>query len=312
MREPPVTAKREAIRVLVFSASLRAESLNTRLAKLAARVIEDHGGTVDLAAMSEFDCPSYNQDAQATGFPPGAEQFRSRLEDVDAFVIASPEYNGSLPGVLKNAVDWVSRYKPQPFNAKQGMLISASHRWSAATAASGPCACRSSISARACTRTCFHSPRPTRHSPPTARSPTRHCRIGSTRRSSDSSIWSKPPSTIRAPRRPGSSFWESTQTRQSIASSRLDALIRSPSLRVRSITHPWLGGIDAAHLVGSPVARAGRRSAAGPRRGGAPRQDLPTLHLLEREGPAVSGRHGRLRFGNRAACRSLRSRRECR
>jgi len=126
MREPPVTAKREAIRVLVFSASLRAESLNTRLAKLTARVIEDHGGTVDLAAMSEFDCPSYNQDAQATGFPPGAEQFRSRLEDVDAFVIASPEYNGSFPGGLKNAIDWVSRYKPQPFNAKQGMLISAS------------------------------------------------------------------------------------------------------------------------------------------------------------------------------------------
>jgi len=121
-----VTAKREAIRVLVFSASLRAKSLNTRLAKLAARVIEDHGGTVDLAAMSEFDCPSYNQDAQATGFPPAAEQFRSRLEDVDAFVIAAPEYNGSFPGVLKNAIDWVSRYKPQPFNAKQGMLISAS------------------------------------------------------------------------------------------------------------------------------------------------------------------------------------------
>jgi NAD(P)H-dependent FMN reductase len=112
--------------VLVFSASLRAESLNARLAKLAARVIEDHGGTVDLAAMSEFDCPSYNQDAQATGLPPGAEQFRSRLEDVDAFVIAAPEYNGSFPGVLKNAIDWVSRYKPQPFNAKQGMLISAS------------------------------------------------------------------------------------------------------------------------------------------------------------------------------------------
>src|SRR5467141_4605224 len=126
MREPPVTAKREAIRVLVFSASLRAESLNTRLAKLAARVIGDHGGTVDLAAMSEFDCPSYNQDAQATGFPPGAEQFRRRLEDVDAFVIASPEYNGAFPGVLKNAIDWVSRYKPQPFNAKQGLLMSAS------------------------------------------------------------------------------------------------------------------------------------------------------------------------------------------
>jgi NAD(P)H-dependent FMN reductase len=75
--------------------------------------------------MKEFDCPSYSQDEQTT-FPPGAEQFRSRLEDVDAFVIASPEYNGSFPGLLKNAIDWVSRYRPQPFNAKQGMLISAS------------------------------------------------------------------------------------------------------------------------------------------------------------------------------------------
>jgi len=120
-------AEREAVRVLVFSASLRAESLNTRLANLARGVIENHGGTVDLATMKEFDCPSYNQDAQsATGFPPGAEQFRSRIEDVDAFVIASPEYNGSFPGVLKNVIDWVSRYRPQPFNAKQGMLISTS------------------------------------------------------------------------------------------------------------------------------------------------------------------------------------------
>src|SRR6266568_364488 len=98
-------AEREAVRVLVFSASLRAESLNTRLANLARGVIENHGGTVDLATM---------------------EQFRSRIEDVDAFVIASPEYNGSFPGVLKNVIDWVSRYRPQPFNAKQGMLISAS------------------------------------------------------------------------------------------------------------------------------------------------------------------------------------------
>ncbi len=120
-------AEREAVRVLVFSASLRAESLNTRLVNLARGVIENHGGTVDLATMKEFDCPSYDQDAQrATGFPPGAEQLRSRIEDVDAFVIASPEYNGSFPGVLKNVIDWVSRYRPQPFNAKQGMLISAS------------------------------------------------------------------------------------------------------------------------------------------------------------------------------------------
>ncbi len=117
----------EPVRFLVFGASLRAKSLNARLAQLAARVIQDRGGVVDLAAMPEFDGPSYDQSVQANeGFPPGAEAFRSRLEATDAFVIASPEYNFSMPGALKNAIDWVSRFKPQPFNERHGLLLSAS------------------------------------------------------------------------------------------------------------------------------------------------------------------------------------------
>ena len=120
-------AQREPVRFLVFSASLRAESLNSRLAGLAGRVIEEHGGTVDVAAMVDFDGPSYDQDVQTRdGFPPGAEEFRRRLEANDAFVIASPEYNGSMPGLLKNAIDWASRYRPQPFNGRHGILVSAS------------------------------------------------------------------------------------------------------------------------------------------------------------------------------------------
>ena len=111
---------------LVFSASLRTESLNTRLAHLAARAIEDRGGTVELHAMRDFDCPSYDGDGQQRGFPPGAELLRDRLEACDAFVIASPEYNASLPGVIKNALDWVSRFRPQPFNELHGLLLSAS------------------------------------------------------------------------------------------------------------------------------------------------------------------------------------------
>ena len=121
------TASREPVRFLVFSASLRAESLNSRLARLAARTIEQHGGTVDVASMESFDAPSYDQDVQdADGFPPGAAEFRRRIEATDAFVIASPEYNSSMPGLLKNAIDWVSRYRPQPFNARHGLLLSAS------------------------------------------------------------------------------------------------------------------------------------------------------------------------------------------
>jgi len=77
--------------------------------------------------MSDFDSRSYNQDAQTKdGIPPGAEQLRRRLEANDAFVIASPEYNGSMPGLLKNLIDWVSRFRPQPFNGKQALLMSAS------------------------------------------------------------------------------------------------------------------------------------------------------------------------------------------
>ena len=117
---------RRPVSFLVFSASLRAGSLNTKLAKLAAAAIERHEGKADLVAMSAFDCPSYSQDAQAAGVPPGATELRNRLEANDGLVIASPEYNGSMPGAVKNVIDWVSRFRPQPFNTKHALLLSAS------------------------------------------------------------------------------------------------------------------------------------------------------------------------------------------
>jgi NAD(P)H-dependent FMN reductase len=115
------------VRLLVFSASLRADSLNTRLARLARSAIERHGAGVDFGAMREFDGPSYDQDLEARqGLPPGPRELHRRLEATDAFVIASPEYNASVPGHLKNVIDWVSRVRPQPFNARHGLLLSAS------------------------------------------------------------------------------------------------------------------------------------------------------------------------------------------
>ncbi len=122
-----VASSREPVRFLVFAASLREGSLNEQLAKLVARTITHHGGMVDLAEMSSFNTPSFDQDVQDTeGFPPGAEEFRRRLEMNDAFVISSPEYNASLPGLLKNSIDWVSRFQPQPFNERHAFLLSAS------------------------------------------------------------------------------------------------------------------------------------------------------------------------------------------
>ena len=123
----PGSPRRQPVRFLVFSASLRRDSLNARLAELAAAAIEAGGGDVDVAAMRDFDAPSYDQDVQRDeGFPPGAEEFRRRLEACHGFVVASPEYNASMPGVLKNAIDWVSRLPNQPFAGKPIALQSAS------------------------------------------------------------------------------------------------------------------------------------------------------------------------------------------
>ena len=122
-----VQARREPVRFLVFSASLQADSLNSRLAVLAADIIEANGGEVDRASMADFDTPSFHADLLATqGQPDGAEEFCRRLQRSDAFVISSPEYNYSMPGGLKNTIDWVSRNDPQPFDSRHGLLLSAS------------------------------------------------------------------------------------------------------------------------------------------------------------------------------------------
>ncbi|UXY25354.1 NADPH-dependent FMN reductase [Streptomyces sp. HUAS TT20] len=119
--------------------ALRADSANARLASPLARLISDTGATVDLAAMRDFDMPLYGGDMEATeGLPPGALARRERLEKSDSVVISSPEYNASLPGVLKNALDWVSRVRPQPFKTKHAMLVPPLRPWSAGTAGCGP------------------------------------------------------------------------------------------------------------------------------------------------------------------------------
>ena len=121
------SGKRCSTSYLIFGASLRENSFNKRLASLAANVVKDAGGTVVQASMSDFDCPSYNGDVEAgDGIPAGADRFRSKLVSTDGLIISSPEYNASMPGVLKNLIDWASRYKPQPFKGRHVLLMSAS------------------------------------------------------------------------------------------------------------------------------------------------------------------------------------------
>jgi len=115
------------VRLLAFAASLKRESLNRKLINLAVELAREAQVEVDLADFREFDMPLYDADLQSSaGFPEGARELARRIEAADGLMIASPEYNYSLPGTLKNAIDWVSRMKPMPLRGKHGVLLAAS------------------------------------------------------------------------------------------------------------------------------------------------------------------------------------------
>lgn len=95
------------MKVLAISGSLRRNSWNRKLLKLAVEVLIQRG-----AEVVEFDLtplPIYNGDIEAQGLPPSALALRTAIKDADAVVIASPEYNGTMTSAIKNAVEWASR-----------------------------------------------------------------------------------------------------------------------------------------------------------------------------------------------------------
>jgi chromate reductase, NAD(P)H dehydrogenase (quinone) len=114
-------------RVLVLGASLRKESFNVRLAGLAARTAREQGAEVTTVGFGELAVPPLDTDLlESDGVPDGARRFGDLLTAADAFVIAAPEYNYSVSGVLKNLIDWTSRIRPWPFTGRHGLLLSAS------------------------------------------------------------------------------------------------------------------------------------------------------------------------------------------
>jgi len=116
------------MKILVFGASLRKASLNKKLALQAAEfLVTDGGHEVDYADFREFEMPVYDGDLEeASGIPSGAQKLIERMRAADAIVISTPEYNGGIPGPLKNAVDWISRVRPTAFKGKPLLLLGAS------------------------------------------------------------------------------------------------------------------------------------------------------------------------------------------
>src|SRR6201988_5555842 len=105
----------KAITVLGICGSLRAGSYNSAALRTAIE-LRPPGMTIETADIAAF--PLYNEDVRAQGSPPPVETLRRQIAAADALLFVTPEYNYSIPGVLKNAIDWASRPPDQPFAGK--------------------------------------------------------------------------------------------------------------------------------------------------------------------------------------------------
>lgn len=109
--------------ILGISGSLRKGSFNTAALR-AAQDLAPEGVSIEIADISGL--PLYSDDVRLAGYPAAAEQFRSQIRAADALLFATPEYNYSVSGVLKNAIDWASRPPDQPLAGKPAAIMSAS------------------------------------------------------------------------------------------------------------------------------------------------------------------------------------------
>ena len=121
-----------APRILAFAGSLRRDSLNKKLVRVAAEAARAAGGDVTVVDLKDLPMPVYDGDLEASeGIPPNAMTLKELMLAHQAFLVSTPEYNTSVPGGLKNAIDWASRAeKGEPplacFEGKVAGLLSAS------------------------------------------------------------------------------------------------------------------------------------------------------------------------------------------
>jgi chromate reductase len=102
----PVNRRSDRFRVLAIPGSLRERSLNRMLIR-AAQALAPEGIEIEIADLRGI--PLYDGDVEAEGDPAPVRHLKERVREADSLLIATPEYNASIPGVLKNAIDWLSR-----------------------------------------------------------------------------------------------------------------------------------------------------------------------------------------------------------
>ena len=117
-----------SIKLIAFAASLRRDSLNRRLLTQAVLAARAEGATVEVHDFRDFIYPAYDADVLAAEGIPEAVQHLGRLvTGSDGLLLASPEYNYSVPGNLKNTIDWLSRIRPFVVRDRWALLFSASN-----------------------------------------------------------------------------------------------------------------------------------------------------------------------------------------
>jgi len=124
------------MKTLIFAGSTRQNSFNRRLACVAATIARDAGADVRHIELGDFDVPMYNADLEAKGTPADVVRLKELFYAHPAWIICSPEYNGSYTALLKNTIDWVSspiKSDPvwssgtKPFTGKVVGMLSASN-----------------------------------------------------------------------------------------------------------------------------------------------------------------------------------------
>lgn len=120
------------LKILAFSGSTRDDSVNQKLVVEAANLARQMNASVTVINLKDYPIPFYDGDLEAKeGMPAKAKRLRQLMMQSDAIFIASPEYNGSLSAVLKNAIDWASRneegnFSLEAFKGKRFVIMSAS------------------------------------------------------------------------------------------------------------------------------------------------------------------------------------------
>ncbi|MBF6023769.1 NADPH-dependent FMN reductase [Lysobacter niastensis] len=96
-------------RLLAFAGSLRQGSFNRRLIHVLAEGARNAGAEVTLVELRDYPLPVYYGDIEAAGMPEAVRQLQRLMGEHDGLLISTPEYNGSMPALVKNTLDWISR-----------------------------------------------------------------------------------------------------------------------------------------------------------------------------------------------------------